>query len=50
MASRDEFPAFPFDPYPVQLRFMKEVYAALQKGGIAIAESPTGESRTLPML
>ena len=40
--ARDEFPAFPFEPYPVQLRFMKEIYGSLQRGGVAVAESPTG--------
>ena len=39
---RDEFPAFPFEPYPVQLRFMKEIYGSLQRGGVVVAESPTG--------
>lgn len=37
-----EFPAFPFTPYPIQLQFMTSVYRALQKGGVAIVESPTG--------
>jgi len=37
-----EFPAFPFTPYPIQLQFMTAVYRALQKGGVAIVESPTG--------
>ena len=39
---RDEFPAFPFEPYPVQRRFMKEIYGSLQRGGGVVAESPTG--------
>ena len=37
-----QFPAFPFKPYPIQLRFMNAVYRALQEGGVAIVESPTG--------
>lgn len=37
-----QFPAFPFKPYDIQLQFMRAVYRALQKGGVAIVESPTG--------
>lgn len=37
-----QFPAFPFKPYPIQLEFMRAVYGAIQKGGVAIVESPTG--------
>jgi hypothetical protein len=42
-----QFPAFPFKPYPIQLRFMNAVYRALQKGGVAIVESPTGSFGSL---
>lgn len=41
-----QFPAFPFEPYPIQLQFMKAVYSGIQKGGVTIVESPTG---TYPM-
>jgi hypothetical protein len=37
-----EFSAFPFKPYGIQTRFMTAVYRALQQGGVAIVESPTG--------
>lgn len=45
-----QFPAFPFKPYDIQLQFMRAVYRALQKGGVAIVESPTGAfSSPLPL-
>ncbi|KAJ7527554.1 hypothetical protein O6H91_16G060900 [Diphasiastrum complanatum] len=45
-----EFPAFPFKPYPIQLHFMTAVYNALQKGGVAVVESPTGTGKTLSLI
>ncbi|CAM6122599.1 unnamed protein product [Calypogeia fissa] len=44
------FPAFPFQPYPIQLEFMRAVYEAIQKGGVAIVESPTGTGKTLSLI
>jgi hypothetical protein len=41
-AAQLEFSAFPFKPYGIQTRFMTAVYRALQQGGVAIVESPTG--------
>lgn len=38
----DAFPAFPFTPYSIQMDFMKELYAVLERGGIGLFESPTG--------
>ncbi|KAH8975181.1 hypothetical protein BDL97_01G142600 [Sphagnum fallax] len=45
-----EFSAFPFKPYDIQTRFMTAVYRALQQGGVAIVESPTGTGKTLSLI
>lgn len=37
----DEF-LFPFEPYPIQKDFMKQLYIALEDGKLGIFESPTG--------
>lgn len=37
---------FPFEPYDIQLRFMKELYGALENGKVAVMESPTGTVRS----
>lgn len=42
--TRREFPAFPYDPYPIQSDFMAALYGSLDKGGVAMLESPTGGS------
>ncbi len=39
---REDFPAFPYEPYNVQREFMQHVYSVLQTGGIGLLESPTG--------
>lgn len=41
---RREFPAFPFEPYPIQVDFMAALYESVDKGGVAMLESPTGEA------
>lgn len=33
---------FPFEPYPIQIEFMNQLYSVIEKGGIGIFESPTG--------
>lgn len=33
---------FPFQPYPIQERFMEALYAVLEQGKVGIFESPTG--------
>lgn len=33
---------FPFKPYPIQERFMAELYDALEQGKVGVFESPTG--------
>ncbi|KAH9575812.1 hypothetical protein CY35_01G130700 [Sphagnum magellanicum] len=49
-AAQLEFSAFPFKPYGIQTRFMTAVYRALQQGGVAIVESPTGTGKTLSLI
>ncbi|KAL4422590.1 hypothetical protein ABPG75_008787 [Micractinium tetrahymenae] len=41
--ARRAFPAFPYPPYDIQQSFMQALYAALEKGGVGLFESPTGE-------
>lgn len=41
------FDAFPFPPYDIQTGFMRGLYQALEKGGVGLFESPTGE-RLMP--
>ena len=41
----DEF-AFPFEPYAIQVDFMKSLYEALERSKIGIFESPTGTVRS----
>ncbi|XP_075520370.1 uncharacterized protein LOC142553767 isoform X1 [Primulina tabacum] len=45
-----EFPAFPYEPYSIQLDFMKFLYQSLDRGGISMLESPTGTGKTLSMI
>lgn len=33
---------FPFQPYDIQVKFMKALFCVLQDGNIGIFESPTG--------
>lgn len=33
---------FPFEPYPIQLDFMKNLYQCIEEGKLGIFESPTG--------
>ncbi|XP_020097113.1 ATP-dependent DNA helicase DDX11 [Ananas comosus] len=47
---RREFPAFPFDPYPIQSEFMAFLYDSLDNGGVAMLESPTGTGKTLSII
>ncbi|PIA42699.1 hypothetical protein AQUCO_02000269v1 [Aquilegia coerulea] len=44
------FPAFPYKPYSIQIDFMKALYQALNKGGVAMLESPTGTGKTLSII
>ncbi|XP_042475698.1 ATP-dependent DNA helicase DDX11 isoform X2 [Macadamia integrifolia] len=45
-----KFSAFPFKPYGIQLDFMKALYSSLDKGGVAMLESPTGTGKTLSII
>lgn len=46
MEDEPKFPAFPYEPYSIQIDFMKALYRSLNEGGVSMLESPTGE--TLP--
>ena len=37
------FPAFPHEPYSIQLDFMRALYDTIDAGGVGLFESPTGE-------
>ncbi|XP_078428985.1 RAD3-like DNA-binding helicase protein isoform X2 [Wolffia australiana] len=45
-----KFPAFPYEPYPIQKDFMAALYESLEKGGVAMLESPTGTGKTLSII
>lgn len=38
----ENFAAFPYQPYDIQLELMKNLYTALEDRKVAILESPTG--------
>ena len=38
----ETFPAFPFQPYAIQLDLMRRVFASIEDRKVAIMESPTG--------
>ena len=40
----NEFP-FPFEPYPIQVDFMRNLFATIEARKIGIFESPTGTVR-----
>jgi len=44
------FDAFPYQPYDIQLKFMKNLYETLEKGGIGLFESPTGTGKTMSLI
>ena len=37
---------FPFEPYDIQIKFMKALYEAIEERKIAIFESPTGNGNS----
>ncbi|PKI71046.1 hypothetical protein CRG98_008627 [Punica granatum] len=45
-----KFPAFPFQPYSIQIDFMNALYSSLDRGGISMLESPTGTGKTLSII
>ncbi|CAE6485365.1 unnamed protein product [Rhizoctonia solani] len=46
----ENFPAFPFQPYGIQLELMKSLYTALEDRKVAVLESPTGTGKSLSLL
>ncbi|KAJ9568323.1 hypothetical protein OSB04_004289 [Centaurea solstitialis] len=47
---KQKFGGFPFKPYSIQVDFMNALYDSLDKGGIAMLESPTGTGKTLSII
>nr|XP_043617482.1 ATP-dependent DNA helicase DDX11 [Erigeron canadensis] len=47
---QQKFGGFPFKPYSIQIDFMSSLYDSLDKGGIAMLESPTGTGKTLSII
>jgi len=45
-----DFGAFPHPPYGIQTDFMQALYSALDAGGLALFESPTGTGKTLSLI
>ncbi|XP_032780597.2 ATP-dependent DNA helicase DDX11 isoform X1 [Daphnia magna] len=41
---------FPFEPYPIQLDFMKNLYQCIEQGKLGIFESPTGTGKSLSLI
>lgn len=41
---------FPYEPYDVQIEYMRNVIEALEKKGNGLLESPTGTGKTLCLL
>ncbi|CAN0878240.1 ATP-dependent DNA helicase DDX11 [Linum grandiflorum] len=44
------FPAFPYQPYSIQIDFMRSLYRYLDHGGVSMLESPTGTGKTLSII
>lgn len=40
----------PYDPYSIQLEFMRELYSCIEHGKIGIFESPTGTGKSLSLI
>ncbi|XP_046400687.1 ATP-dependent DNA helicase DDX11 [Ischnura elegans] len=45
----EQFP-FPFDPYPIQVDFMRNLYLCLENQKIGIFESPTGTGKSQSLI
>ncbi|KAK9712077.1 ATP-dependent DNA helicase chl1 [Basidiobolus ranarum] len=41
---------FPFEPYPIQLEFMKNLFKTIEEQKIGIFESPTGTGKSLSLI
>ena len=44
LSAPDEF-KFPFEPYSIQLDFMRQLYETVEAGQVGIFESPTGTGK-----
>ncbi|KAB8236734.1 DNA helicase [Aspergillus alliaceus] len=40
----------PFSPYDIQLQFMRALYTCIEKGNVAVFESPTGTGKSLSII
>ncbi|KAG2301694.1 hypothetical protein Bca52824_030345 [Brassica carinata] len=49
-AEKQEFSAFPYEPYSIQTDFMNALYRFLDKGGVSMLESPTGTGKSLSII
>ena len=47
--SRADF-CHPFQPYDIQLQFMKDLYQTIDEGKVGIFESPTGTGKSLSLI
>ncbi|XP_076952036.1 uncharacterized protein LOC143625638 [Bidens hawaiensis] len=51
MKQKKKFGGFPYkEPYSIQIDFMSALYDSIDKGGIAMLESPTGTGKTLSII
>ena len=42
--------AFPFEPWPIQIDFMRELYKTLDTKRVGLFESPTGTGKSLSII
>ena len=49
MLGSNEF-AFPYDPWPIQTDFMKQLYKTVNNNRVGIFESPTGTGKSLSLI
>lgn len=47
--SRADF-CHPFQPYDIQLQFMRDLYKTIEEGNVGIFESPTGTGKSLSLI
>ncbi|OWA51733.1 putative ATP-dependent RNA helicase DDX11-like protein 8 [Hypsibius exemplaris] len=45
----EHFP-FPFEPYPIQVDFMRNIFSTIEESKIGIFESPTGTGKSLSII
>eukprot|EP00889_Picochlorum_renovo_P005460 jgi/Picre1/32490/NNA_007836.t1 len=48
--SKYQFDAFPYEPYDIQVGFMRKLYDTVDSGGIGLFESPTGTGKTMSLI